>query len=148
MSAGMHVFVAPNVPLRCSALPQLRYYFSIAGAIIIEDMATLAYRRVLTKRVGQTKPNKYAVESEAREGNSNVLVKDDKLTEHNELKKRSNSTKATELDKKRTPHHPDIVQKTDSTPTIARAVGYVWVACFEVWSTSKFLYLTQQCLAN
>lgn len=144
MSAGMHVFVAPNVPLRCSAWPQLRYYFSIAGAIIIEDMATLAYRRIFRQKANQTKSKGNTIESKEAKGSGSI--RDNKPTEQNGLQRRSNFTTGKEVEK--VPHRPDIEPRTELSPTIARTLGYLWVACFEVWSTSKFLYLTQQCLAN
>jgi hypothetical protein len=48
----MHIFVAPNISLRCQAWPQFRFYLSIAGAIVLEDLVTLGYKRLVHKRVG------------------------------------------------------------------------------------------------
>ncbi|MCJ1393662.1 hypothetical protein MMC18_006538 [Xylographa bjoerkii] len=143
MSAGMHVFVAPNVPLRCSAWPQLRYYFSIAGAIILEDTVTFAYRRFTRKSVAaQLKQDSESTKAETVEAEVTSLDKPP-----NDLKRRNGMISRTEVEAKTpTTTAPEARNKTSST--LFRALGYVWVAAFEVWSTSKFLYLTQQCLAR
>ena len=146
MSAGMHIFVAPNIPLRCSAWPQLRYYFSIAGAIILEDVTIHLYRQLTRtkERSGMSNGN--------TPGHEVVSVKassiEAKPVQSNELKQRSGRDNVKPEVLKAHQAVPDEEQMPHPAPIIARSLGYVWVASFEVWSTSKFLFLTQQCLAT
>jgi len=137
----MHVFVAPNIPLRCQVWPQLRFYLSIAGAIIFEDLVTFAYRRLNRKKASQLKPNDNVIESEAHQ--AKVSSRDDGRAQDSELKGRGKA----EMDEKN-PTIPSPEQAIEPTPIIFRTIGYIWVAFFEVWSTSKSLYLIRQCLAT
>ena len=140
MSAWMHVFVAPNIPLRCQVWPQLRFYLSIAGAIILEDLVTFAYRRLTRKKMNSTKPNGNAIESEVDK--AKVTSRDAEPAGNNALQRRGKS----EIDDK-TATAPSMEQPVEATPIVFRTIGYIWVAFFEVWSTSKSLYLIRQCLA-
>ena len=169
MSAGMHVFIAPNIPLKCSIWPQLRYYLSIAAAIVLEDVLIMTYNQ--TKRqLGFGKGRKEietTSKSEASSGvaptvvNSNQKGADrkpvaslaaDQVTGF-ETRAQQNGTAL--RDRKPIPQEPKAESSASTIPIIAetddletqffKVLGYVWVFAFEVWSTSKFLYLTQQC---
>ena len=136
----MHVFVAPNIPLRCQVWPQLRFYLSIAGAIILEDLVTFAYRRLTTKKANHARQNSHSVESE--EHKATVSSRDDEPAQDNELKRRGRATKD-----EKSSAFSSTEQPIEPTPIVFRTIGYMWVAFFEVWSTSKSLYLIRQCLA-
>jgi len=137
----MHVFVAPNIPLRCQVWPQLRFYLSIAGAIILEDLVTFAYQRLTSKKADRVVSNGIAIESE--EHKAKVSSRDDKSAQDNELKRRGQ----VEMDNT-APNVPPAEKSIESTPIIFHTIGFVWVAFFEVWSNSKWLYLIRQCLAT
>ena len=148
MSAWMHVFVSPSIPLRCNAWPQMRFYFSIAGAIMLEDVVTLAYRQLTRKKVDRTRSNGHAIEPKQPKVEASTAIQDEKLSQNNELKRRNTSTATLEFDanSQKAPSPEPIGNEPPSK--LFRALGFMWVAAFEVWSTSKFLYLTQQCLAS
>jgi hypothetical protein len=137
----MHVFVAPNIPLRCQLWPQLRFYLSIAGAIILEDLVTLAYRRLISKKADRVSSNGTAIKSE--EHKAKASSREDKSAQDNELKRRGKVEMDTTA-----PSVPSAENSIEPTPIILRTIGYAWVAFFEVWSTSKSLYLIRQCLAT
>ena len=148
MSAWMHVFVSPNIPLRCNAWPQMRFYFSIAGAIILEDVVILAYRQLTRKKVDRTNPNGHAIEPEQFKVEASTAIQDENLPHNNELKKRNTSTAKIEFDANPQNASGPESARNEQPSKLFRALGFMWVAAFEVWSTSKFLYLTQQCLAS
>ena len=145
MSAGMHVFVAPNVPLRCSAWPQLRYYFSIAGVIILEDVIIHLYRQMTSRKDNLGTPNGNAAGHDLIGAKASSV--EDKAVQSNELRQRSSREDSKTEIAKATQPTLDTEQTSQPPPILALTLGYIWVASFEVWSTSKFLYLTQQCLA-
>ena len=227
MSAGMHVFIAPNIPLRCSIWPQLRYYLSIAMAIVLEDVLIISYNQAkkrLTSRKGTEKailnelaeakkasnpdtekpaerveeqgPPMDAIDvstasgietsSEAngsavkrREVNPQEFLAEENQTleiktssesdgsevnpqvpraEESEASGIEASLQANGIALKRheaSPQEPKAEESISTVPVVAQSTatsdslfklfGYIWVFAFEVWSTSKFLYLTQQC---
>ena len=148
MSAWMHVFVSPDVPLRCNAWPQMRFYFSIAGAIVLEDIVIIAYRHLTKKTSYRTKPKGHAIEQSA-ESKINTGLMDEKHPLDNQLERRKTHS-SSKYSKVQTQPPNDLAGQDpmtpESTPRLFRVLGYIWVASFEVWSTSKFLYLTQQCM--
>lgn len=159
MSAGMHIFVAPNVPLRCSAWPQLRYYLSIAGAIIIEDMATLLYRQFGRKIAKQARSNDNlickiagpALKVDKATATETTISMDDSATQRKKLQQRGGipvRSKAETAGLAETTVTSEVKEGAQPNGKAFRALGYLWVMFFEVWSTSKFLYLTRQCLAK
>ena len=169
MSAGMHVFIAPNIPLQCSIWPQLRYYLSIAAAIVLEDILIMTYNQT-KKQLGLSKGRKDIQptgKTEASTGAAPTLAVDDQQSTDRNSAASITADQATGIDtspqqngnalKDRRPilTEPNVESSAPVIPIAAetesletrffKVLGYVWVFAFEVWSTSKFLYLTQQC---
>lgn len=169
MSAGMHIFIAPNIPLKCSIWPQLRYYLSIAGAIVLEDVLIITYNqtkkrlgaREATDKAGSVnatkterptdiqRSEKSSDDMVLREADQTVTnqvtgAKIDAQTDGNALRKRDVAPQEPKAEKSASVV-PTAAVSTTATSKLFKVLGYVWVFAFEVWSTSKFLYLTQQC---
>ena len=156
MSAGMHVFVAPNVPLQCSVWPQLRYYSSIAGAIVLEDLVILGYKAATSRLVREKKPEPVYETSFPKDSGSTereLLVKNT----GGEMRKRvakalplsvqgpTVTGKSKEQGNCALSQTPGSSNSGDPMREYFKVLGYFWVFAFEVWSTSKCLYITQQC---
>ena len=134
ISAAMHIFVAPDVPISCLAWPQFRYYASIAMAIVMEDLVVVAYRR--------WRNNGSQVSTRSTQGSATP-----RTTTQNGLRHRKKPTQSKEPEKS--------AQESRSPPEYGSGsskawylVGYVWVFAFEVWSCSKAVYITTQCKAQ
>jgi hypothetical protein len=141
----MHVFVAPNVPLECEAWAQLRYYSSIAGAIVLEDLAIAAYRRLAHRPPAQSAANRRPIEAGATAAGGVS-----KTTAHHAKggpRKRAGAQREAEAD--RSVPGGQAAERTAGESSAAwRILGYLWVFAFEVWSCSKLVYVTKQCRAR
>ncbi|MCJ1321831.1 hypothetical protein MMC15_007176 [Xylographa vitiligo] len=118
--AVLHILASP-APFRCSIWPQVRYYGSIACAIVVED-AVMALALKVRQHFLRKEP-KGVLEVRPKEGNPGVLDNGDGVEQRG-----LNST------------------PIDLFPARNwRMVGYVWVALFDMWATSKLVYAAAAC---
>ena len=147
ISALLHIAAAPDVPLRCSIMPQMRYYLSVAGAIFAEDQTIRLYKLATSKKSGGSSAPR------PLEGDTLDSLSSAKAT----TALRSNGSMAELRTSKRTqPSTTDGILESrelaeqnrveDSISLKWRILGYCWVVAFSVWASSKLIYSTQQCL--
>ena len=153
ISAAMHVFVSPDVPLSCCVWPQLRFYMSVAGAIVFEDIVIVAYKSTERKLRA---PRMKQLSASIQDSSITTSV-DDKPADI--LRKRastnisagemeSKSQKAFEADDSKAGPPSSANARHTLPPLGFRILGYLWVAAFEVWSTSKIMYYVVSCQAR
>ena len=118
--AFLHIFASLS-PFRCSVWPQVRYYGSTACAIVVEDtVITLAWR---VRQQFRRKGAKDVLEAWKREGESSAANAGSNVEQK--------CSKSLVVD--------------DSPAKRWRMVGYVWVALFDLWATSKLVYASAIC---
>ena len=148
MSAGMHIFVAPDVALKCALWPQFRYYFTIAGAIILEDVVSTSLKSLTRNKASKDKPAVSKKKISSQEAKTSAVEKTTDKTGLNQRKSVTANSSAMNGSANKTQKVYEPSPRDDRAPLWLRIPGYVWVLAFEVWSTSKFLFLTQQCFAT
>lgn len=133
----MHIFAAPDIPLRCGLWPQHRYYLSIGCAIVLEDVVISLYSKLtkfkvtkVSNEVGDNISSK-ATDSHAPKGSGKRVKPSNRIAPEAKSLSTQNSQRPSEPPR-----------------TAFYAIGFLWVACFEVWSISKLIYGTEQCLSS
>ncbi|MCJ1475989.1 hypothetical protein MMC13_004653 [Lambiella insularis] len=125
LSALLHILADPGVE-RCTAYPQVRFYLSIIGAIVLEDFSIWTYRSVMrparTNAPGVSKTG--GTVSKPQE--SHVAADDKKKVFY---AKNSNA----------------VTQDQEAPHFLWKLVGFVWVLLFETWAVSKLMYATYSC---
>ena len=138
----MHIFVDPETALKCSVWPQFRYYLSIAGAIILEDLAIAGY-----KALRRGKGRRVVLKEQIVEGKSSSVAE----KKHLDMRVRTDNPekhemqKVLEIQSKKFIDIPKDKPADDLFLKVVPWLGYLWVFFFEVWSCSKLLYLQKQC---
>lgn len=122
ISAGLHIVASPEISFRCAAPAQLKFYARIVGAVLIEDLVFAGYRRI-------------ACRATPSEGVTSL-----KRAASKRLKLRVDARSA------KSPSSGE--QKTTSTAWLWSYLGYIWVAAFWFWATTKLVYSTESCTAS
>lgn len=147
ISAALHIVAAPDVPLRCSVWPQIRYYLSVAAAIFTEDAIMRLYQSVISKKSGGPKsprPLKGDTVDQLSSAKTTTILKPNGSSEGLRITKQTQPLTTCEILGSREPTRQHGVGVPISLKW--RIVGYCWVVAFSVWASSKLIYSTQQCL--
>ncbi|OAP58921.1 hypothetical protein AYL99_06218 [Fonsecaea erecta] len=125
ISGAMHS-VAFSTPWRCASLLPLWYYLSIAGAIVVEDLAQLAYRKSMASFLSGRK---------AGPSTADASEKDDKLLPLHDVKGKDESGGGGDG------LGSSFQGSGDKRPSVGwRCLGYLWVMSFECWSLPRAVY--------
>ncbi|KAL9120416.1 MAG: hypothetical protein Q9187_003026 [Circinaria calcarea] len=147
ISALLHIAAAPDVPLRCSVMPQMRYYLSVATAIFAEDQIIRLYMLATSKKSegsNGTRPLEGDTVKSLSSAKTTTALRSNGSMAKLRTSKRTQPSSTDEILESRELAEQNRVE--DSIGLKWRIVGYCWVAAFCVWASSKLVYSTQQCL--
>lgn len=127
----MHIFVDPETPLKCSVWPQFRYYLSIAGAIILENLVIARYKTLRRRRRVRRVSTKESISVGKSTSIADVVSVDRRIRSN--YSNKHEQQKGPEIQSNKVKESLKDESVEDPFMKIVPWLGYLWVFFFEAW---------------